>query len=62
MNYFEQISHLKVFSQCDFVQDGIALTSPPYHKKTDQRSNEKGPVCLSNELRNGCRKGGVVKK
>ena len=43
------------------VQGGMALTSPPCNKKTDQRSNGKGPVCLSNELRNGCRKGGVVK-
>ena len=44
------------------VQGGIALTSPPCHKKTDQRSNEKSPICLSNELRNSCRKGDVVKK
>ena len=43
------------------MQGGIALTSPPCNKKTDQRYNGKGPVCLSNELRNGCRKGGVVK-
>ena len=43
------------------MQGGIALTSPTCHKKTDQRSNGKSPVCLSNELRNGCRKGGVIK-
>ena len=53
MKYFRR----KLF---DSVQGGIALTSPPC-KKTDQRSNGKGPVCLSNELRNGCRKVGVVK-
>ena len=40
------------------VQGGIALTSPPCHKTTDQRSNKKSPVCLSNKLRNG----GIVKK
>ena len=43
------------------MQGGIALTSPPCIKKTDQRSNGKVPVCLSNELRNGCRKDGVIK-
>ena len=46
----------------EVVQGGIALTSPPCKKKTDQRSNGKSPVCLSNELRNGCCKGGVIKK
>ena len=44
------------------VQGDIALTNPPCHKKTDQRSNGKSPVCLSNELQNGCSIGGVVKK
>ena len=43
------------------MQGGITLTRPPCIKKTDQRSNEKAPVCLSNELRKGYRKGGVVK-
>ena len=46
----------------DSVQGGIALTSPPCRKKQTSGLTEKGPVRLSNELRNGCRKGGVVKK
>ena len=53
--------YLNVVVCDDIVQGGIALTSPPCIKKTDQRSNGKCPICLSNELRNGCRKGGVVK-
>ena len=39
------------------LQGGIALSSPPCNKKTDQRSNGKGPVRLSNT----CCEMGVVK-
>ena len=39
------------------LQDGIALTSPPCNKKTDQRSNGKMPrPFIKHVLRNGRRK------
>ena len=59
-HHYPFLSLVKVLKS--IVQSGIASTSPLCHKKTDQRSNEKSPVCWSNERRNGRRKGGVVKK
>ena len=43
------------------MQGGIALPSPPCNTKQTCGLTEEGPVRLSNELRNGCRKGGVEK-
>ena len=55
-NVSHQASFFSRFLTGNDVHGGIALTSPPCHKKTDQFSNKKSPVYDQTDRRNTRRK------